>query len=176
VQGRRFDANGQPIGPLMLLSPVLQPYEAMPNAVAFEAGQVLLTWKAAPQASSTGPVDVMTRRIAILGSGAGPILLAGQDPSGVYPDQAPTALLTGNRAAIVWHSADLAQGGVFLRRYYPDDDVLDCVTTEVAGPLLPGEAGERHRPMVAGFDDGRTLVAWATNTNQGIRVALRFLP
>jgi hypothetical protein len=178
VQGRKFDAQGQPTGPVVLLSPVLQPYEAMPHALGFEAGDVLLTWKAAPQGSSTGPVDVMAHRlpIALMGPGAGPITLAGQDPSGIYPDQAPMALQSGDRAAIVWHSADLAQGSVFLRHYYRAGDVLDCQTTDVAGAWLPGEVGQRHRPAIAGFGDGRTLVAWATALDAGIRVALRFLP
>jgi hypothetical protein len=70
---------------------------------------------------------------------------------------------------------------VYVRRYYAQEDVLDCEKTPVAGPTVALEQGGRRLPAVLGFPDGRILVGWESNfqhPNGGkslTRVRLRYL-
>jgi len=163
VMGRFFGPSAQPYGDPFVISPGDFGYEGMPSAAAFHTGEIFVSWKTRQSGFTTGPSKTMGVRISATGDMTGSqIHLLGDDPSGAYPFYAPVAIAGAGRAAITWHTVDPVLDGTYLRRYYAEDDVIDCDITDVSGPIMPGEAGGRRLPAVLGFEDGRILVAWET--------------
>lgn len=178
IRGRHFSADGTPLGTVQTYSAAAQDYEALPDVTAFADGAILASWKSGNDLSSTTAVDVKARRFGadLLQTSAAALQAVGTDPSGTYPDQAATVALPTNRAALVWHTAQFPGSDVFLRRYYREPDALDCETTIVAGPPLPGEDSARYLPDAEVLADGRVLVAWNVSAGGLPVVRVKFLP
>lgn len=185
VQGRRFDSAGVAVGAAQALSPQVKVYEGLPGIVGYQDGEVLVTWKAADSKNGTTSVQVNARRLS---SALKPVTGAiahtlDFDAEGTYPSAAPAMVLADGRAVVAWHNQGTGMKSMYLSRYYRADDAFDCVATDIAGPWLPTELGERYIPALTGFADGRILVAWqslVTNAKAGgtaqNQVFFRFLP
>jgi hypothetical protein len=179
IMGVRLNSGGLVLQEAGAVSPGEDKYEGLPAATTFGDKAMLLTWKTRDDSMVTGPsgircalLDVAT--LASLGEWD-----VGFDPEGVYPFYAPVRAGTWDRGLIAWHTCS-ETGGMYVRRFYLDQQWLDCEATEIGGPLLPGETPCRTMPAIAAFDDGRFLVAWNTDLkdNNGAsrtRVMMRFL-
>lgn len=103
----------------------------------------------------------------------------GFDTDGSYPFYAPVRAGAWDRGLVAWHSCADPLAGPFVRRFYLDKQWLDCQAEDVGGPPLQDELGYRTMPAIAAFEDGRFLMAWNTEIQDGdgslTRILLRFL-
>lgn len=171
VRGREFGDTGKPLGPVLTLSPMALPYEALPAVAGYASGHALALWKAGNNASATSAVGVLG---GLIGS-ASPTLLA-DDPEGTYPGAAPVAVLSEHRAMAVWHNMGGPSHNIWARRHYRSVDAWDCQLTELGGPFLPGEADSRYLPALATWENGKYALVFSASlqgmdeTRVGVRL------
>jgi hypothetical protein len=176
VKGRVFDQFAEPITEVFQVTNGEWDYEGMPSAATFENGEIYVSWKTCENVGVTAETAIWGVRLGVSGQDLGAQQLkAGFDPKGHYPFYAPVAIAGNERAFIVWHTVDNVEDGVYLRRYYPAEDVMDCEVTNVAGAYMEGEAGARRLPAVYAFEDGRTLVAWETYLSGVTTLVVRYV-
>ena len=175
IHGRFYDQTGAPAGDAFLASHDGDEQECMSAAATFEDGTVFLTWKTQP-GFSTAPGWTLGHKVGADGPIPGAeVHPFGFDPLGNYPFYAPVATSGIGRAAIVWHTVDDAEDGVYMRRYYQEEDAIDCDITMVSpGPASPSNGYQRRLPAVMGFQDGRILIAYEGNFNGKTRTVLRY--
>ena len=169
VRGRIFDAFAVPVGGPFQVTPGTDVKEGSPSAATFVEGDMIVTWKSSNTEITTSGTSARSTLLGDEGQDIGSLAhLVGTDPLGNYPFYAPVAVAGPRRAVVAWHTVDALLDGVYLRRYYADDDVYDCDATKIPEGLLPLETGTRRLPAVLGFADGRILVAWnASFANPG---------
>jgi hypothetical protein len=175
IHGRFYDQTGAPQGESFLASHDGDEHECMSAAATFEDGTVFLTWKTQPSFSTT-PAWTLGHKVGMEGPIPGAEVHAfGFDPLGNYPFYAPVAASGLGRAAIVWHTVDGTEDGVYMRRYYQAEDAIDCDITVVSpGPPSPANGYQRRLPAVMGFSDGRILVAYEGHFSGKTRTVLRY--
>ena len=174
VQGRYYDQTGAPVDESFLASHDGEEHECMAAAATFEDGTVFLTWKTQP-GFSTAPAWTLGHKVGLDGPIPGAEVHAfGLDPLGNYPFFAPVAMSGTERAAIVWHTVDGDEDGVYMRRYYQAEDAIDCDITMVSPPAGPSTGYQRRLPAVMGFPDGRILIAYEGFFGGKTRTVLRY--
>ncbi len=168
VRGRAFGDQGQPLGPVLTLTPALQDYEALPAVATYESGQTLLTYKAGDNPNATSAVTVRGRLLgADLPTLPGVPVPAGLphaldfDGQGTYPGGAAVASLSEQRAMAVWHNLDQPSQTIWGRRHYRSVDAWDCMASDLGGPKLPNEAGVRFLPGLATWPNGKWVLVFS---------------
>ncbi len=170
VRARAFGEQGNALGAVLTLTPGAQDYEALPAVAGYLSGETLLTYKAGDNPTSTSAVTVRGRLIGSnLPVSSGGTLPAGApgdldfDSEGTYPGAAAVTTLSAQRAMAVWHNLGKPNPSLWARRHYRAVDAWDCEATDLGGPQLPGEAGARYLPALAGWDNGKWVLAFSTS-------------
>lgn len=178
VAAAATNSSGTVTGFTAELSPGDDAYEGMPAAASFDEGVALVTWKAMQQ-TFTGPTDIRAALVDLTTMESLGQYDFGHDGSGTYPFYAPVEVGPWGRALTAWHSCASGLEGPFVRRFYLQEQILDCQADNIGGPPMANESVCRTMPAIAAFQDGRFLVAWNTEfTGDGTsptRVMLRFL-
>jgi len=175
VKGRIFDQAAEPLGEPFQVSPETQKFEGMPCSTTLKNGEMFVTWRTSMTDGTTTSTSIRGQLLGLSGEPLGAEKLFGEDPKGYYPFYAPTGSPDPNRVFVVWHTIEPALDGVYLRRYYMAEDIMDCETTTVSGAKVPGESGNRRLPAVLTFEDGRTLIGWQSSFNGSAKLMLRYM-
>jgi hypothetical protein len=176
VKGRIFDQFAAPKGDVFQVTDNQWNYEGMPAAATFEKGDIYVSWKTRETVGATTKTAIWGVRLGPSGEKVGAQQLkAGLDPLGYYPFYAPVGIGDNERAFVVWHTIDPTTDGIYMRRYYIAEDVMDCDITEVSQEMMENENGNRIMPSIQAFEDGRTLIAWSTIIGGVKRMMVRYL-
>lgn len=176
VIGAKVTGLGKVEIPATPLSQGVEAYQGAPAGTVFEDGTLLLTWKTMKNPAQT---DETLIKAGIFNSNdLSPLKFfdVGVDPEGIYPFYAQVEAGKWERAVIVWHSCSSGdKNGIWIRRFYLKDKVIDCQPTEIALDLAEGETGCRYMPVITTFEDGRFLVAWNSSFGSSTKIFMRFV-
>ncbi|HIA02287.1 MAG TPA: hypothetical protein EYN66_10315 [Myxococcales bacterium] len=176
VKGRIFDQFAVANGEVFQVTKSEFGYEGMPSAATFENGEIYVTWKTREKLGTTSETAIWGVQLGPDGQDMGKQQLkAGFDPQGYYPFYAPVGTGDNERAFLVWHTIAPVLDGIYMRRYYKTEDIMDCEITNVSGELMAGENGVRIMPAIQSFEDGRTLISWGSSFNGKNRMMVRYL-
>jgi hypothetical protein len=177
IQGRRFDAAGEPDGDQYQLNSYTPYNQRKPSASAADAdGEFVVVWTSEPPdyGPPGSPPGIQARRFSSTGSPLGPDFVVGADAWWAYPDNPKVAAGQNGDFLVVWNAFNDASGSddIFARGYRVTGDLVGRAFSDLDAdgiqdandPGLPGVTVEQYdealvlrRSTVTGPDGEYTL-------------------
>lgn len=168
IRARRFDAQGQPLGPSLFIGDGGQRLQTRPSVLRTSEGNIAVVWQSDDQKTNTNSGDgVFGRFLNAAGAPLGPVFRVSQ-PNQEFPAaNASLAAADNGRVLVVWDAPDGSWTGVFRRLYDGDGKAL----TEVQ--RVNTKTASRQAKPSAAYLDGHFLVLWHAATGERFRTRIQ---
>ena len=149
VYGRRFDADGNPLGPEFLINETTAGNQSEPSVAAADGGRFVVAWAT----DQTGDLDVFARAFNADGTpGTGEFRVS--ETTGNVQEHAAVAADADGDFVVVWQGSGRGDSdGVFYRQFLADGTAAGDETSANAVT-----AGLEENPAVAMAGDGQFVV------------------
>lgn len=165
IYGRRFDAEGDPLGGEFRIHQSIIPSAGTPTVALAPDGGFLVAWDRCDFSDPEAGCAVLARRYDAFGKAAGREFLVSTQDTRKHEEPAVAFDSRGN-FAIAWKLCGADSGGQAYEcriaiRFY------DRQGTAFENLQMPGSGNALRSPSIAGFDD-QFLVVWDGGNPQGI--------
>lgn len=166
IRARRFDAQGQAVGPIVVVSGG-PGFQTRPSVLRTAEGTIAVVWQSDDKNDATTVGDgVFARFLNASGKPLGPAFRVNQnaDMAAANPSLATDA---DGRVLVVWDAADGSANGVFRRLYNAQGEALGG-----AERVNTTTVGRQGRPAAAHLDGQGFLVLWQGATGERFRTRI----
>lgn len=164
IRMRRFDADGQPAGPEVMVSSPVAEVRNTPKVATLEDGGWIVVWQEVESSQGEPLYAVMAQRHAADGTPLGPIAMLTDPLPGTDQSEPVVAALPDGGWIVAWHLSGGPVDGIRALRF---NDAGQQVGPEIVVNSLP--SGFAIRADIAVSEDGSFAIFWAA---QGVDPAV----
>jgi hypothetical protein len=165
IRARRFDAQGQALGPVVLVGAAGPGFQSKPAVVRTSEGAIAVAWQSVDgDNNSTQGDGIYLRFLSAAGHPAGPVHRVSQGTAELAAANVALAADDNGRVLVVWDGSDGSSSGVFRRLYSAEGAALGD-----AQRVNTATAGRQAHPSAAYLPGSGYLVLWHGATGERFR-------